>query len=76
MSIQTGTGTWLGARLTNRPLPVRALYVDLPDVQVLAEGTLATPPAWDSSLCMRHWGVPELSDEPDPKGYLIYVNGR
>lgn len=43
---------------------------------MLTEGTLATPPAWDSTLCMAHWGLPKLQTEPDPNGYLIYVNGR
>ncbi|CAB1096959.1 unnamed protein product [Ectocarpus sp. CCAP 1310/34] len=47
-----------------------------PQEQALTEGTLATPPAWDSTLCMAHWGVPELQDEPDPNGYVVYVNGR
>eukprot|EP00752_Nemacystus_decipiens_P010638 g9475.t1 len=42
----------------------------------LTEETMATPPAWDSSLCMAHWGRPELQNEPDPDGYVIYVNGR
>ncbi|CAM9868692.1 unnamed protein product, partial [Ectocarpus sp. 13 AM-2016] len=47
-----------------------------PQEQALTEGTLATPPAWDSTLCMAHWGVPELQHEPDPNGYVVYVNGR
>eukprot|EP00752_Nemacystus_decipiens_P010743 g9565.t1 len=42
----------------------------------LTEGTVAAPPAWDSSLCMAHWGRPELQTEPDPDGYVIYVDGR
>ena len=25
---------------------------------------------------MLHWGRPELQNEPDPNGYVIYVNGR
>ena len=37
---------------------------------------MATPPAWDSSLCMAHWERPELQNEPDPDGYVIYVDGR
>ncbi|CAN0167309.1 unnamed protein product [Pylaiella littoralis] len=44
--------------------------------QNLTEGTLATPPVWDSSLCMAHWGLPHLQSKPDPNGYLVYVNGR
>lgn len=39
-------------------------------------GDVATPPKWDSTLCMQHWGLPELQTEPDPRGYIIFVNGR
>lgn len=37
---------------------------------------LTTPPVWHSTRCMEKWGVPLLQEEPDPNGYLIYVNGR
>lgn len=43
---------------------------------VITEGTVARPPVWDSTLCMMHWGKPELQTEVDPNGYVIYVNGR
>lgn len=37
-------------------------------------GTVATPPMWDSTLCMTHWHKPELQTEVDPSGFVIYVN--
>lgn len=47
-----------------------------PKDSVITEGTVGTPPVWDSTLCMHHWGVPQLQEEIDPNGYLIYVSGR
>eukprot|EP00904_Undaria_pinnatifida_P008194 jgi/Undpi1/4504/HiC_scaffold_17.g07858.m1 len=46
------------------------------DRELPLEGNIATPPAWDSTLCMLHWGSPQYQNEPDPNGYVIYVNGR
>ncbi|CAN0302975.1 unnamed protein product [Pylaiella littoralis] len=47
-----------------------------PRDQVSALETLATPPVWNSSLCMAHWGLPHLQSKPDSNGYLVYVSGR
>lgn len=44
--------------------------------EAFIKGTIATPPAWDSSLCLARWGMPQYQHEIDPNGYLIYVNGR
>lgn len=40
------------------------------------DANLATPPVWHSKLCMEQWGMPALQEEPDPNGYMLYVNGR
>ncbi|CAM9316179.1 unnamed protein product [Ascophyllum nodosum] len=43
--------------------------------RLLGPGELVTPPSWDSTLCMEHWGRPELLTEADPNGYVVFVNG-
>lgn len=45
-------------------------------IDALARQNVATPPVWDSTLCMKDWRVPHFQHEPDPNGYIIYVNGR
>lgn len=47
-----------------------------PKENVTTDGRVALPPAWDSTLCMHYWGVPELQELVDPNGYIIFVNGR
>lgn len=42
----------------------------------MSEAELATPPQWDSSLCMRHWGMEGFQEGLDPHGYVVFVNGR
>lgn len=44
--------------------------------QALTDETFVNAPAWNSTLCMTHWGMPELQRHLDPNGYVIYVNGR
>lgn len=36
----------------------------------------ATPPPWDSGECMASWGLPELQREVDPRGYVVFSEGR
>lgn len=35
-----------------------------------------TPPHWNSGGCMTKWGVPELQKEVDPRGYIVFSEGR
>lgn len=35
-----------------------------------------TPLAWDSRSCMVQWGMPELLNEIDPAGYIVFSEGR
>ncbi|CAM9104073.1 unnamed protein product [Scytosiphon promiscuus] len=34
------------------------------------------PPEWDSTSCMRSWGLENLQTEEDPRGYIIWVSAR
>lgn len=45
-------------------------------LQTAPDENAVIAPAWDSTACMTHWGRPELVDNPDPNGYVIFVNGR
>lgn len=36
----------------------------------------ATPKPWSSSECMAQWGMAELQRKPDPRGYLVFTEGR
>lgn len=36
----------------------------------------AIPEQWDSGACMDSWGVPELQREIDPRGYIVFREGR
>lgn len=42
-----------------------------------AEGrSSAGPEQWDSRACMDSWGVPQLQREVDPRGYVVFSEGR
>ena len=40
------------------------------------ERSPAIPEQWDSGACMDSWGVPELQREIDPRGYIVFSEGR
>lgn len=35
-----------------------------------------TPERWNSSSCMSRWNMADLQDDVDPKGYLVFSEGR
>ena len=65
---------WLDGGI--RVAQVAANAADLRDRHRAEGQSSAVPEQWNSAACMDSWGVPELQNEVDPRGYIVFSEGR